>query len=1303
MANVNEIISKRTLNTKHFYNDGEFEAKISVGHVHYFDKLDSNRFREIDFTLSFDEEKRGWYFNYHSFRPFLPEYADEWVEFRDLFDGKDQTIKYKALASHIKGRLVNPADIGLNNIFSNCVIYDDAFGTGFDYILYFTRSALKKVVRIRDGFKPDNDIRFDFEIDFPEKNKFRAQNKDTISNGYEFRGDSDKTFDSDKQLLVGDDNDDGQEWFTYLRNFKCWDDKRTETILVDYIVRDGKTFLGKKITSDFLNRSTGDVFTDTTTSFMAHSSDTEIYDWGGGTTKTWSNRHDASQGATVRSGAENMWVGYYAETTSPYWRTMRRGYLNIDTSSLADYANITSAKLNIYCYGVENTSGDNLLVRDHNSASNTSLALSDYNISRWGTTDYVSGVSIGSLSITAYTSLTLNTDGINAISKTGYTQLGLITGNDANDTAPSHPGEISKGAFAKFYTSESTEPNTAPYLSVTYTSGYSEEDWDYSKKLMIDSDKVSGTSNHTNFPVLIKDSNFSDHVYANAYYNQDFESLNLGDLSGQDGWTDTSNSLTVSTELPYSGSQGLKNSTAEATAFRDIPNNKKGRWDIYVRRTDMGGVARRNHFMIYDGATKLAQVQLKAEDNKFLYHTGGVAPDLKTGLSPNTWYKLSILWDSEINKIRYLVDDANDTGWVDPISAVSFNHVDQVELFLDNIVGTCYMDDMKIYDYKAGQLRFSTDSSGTNRLNFDVVNFDAATKKSEVWVKVPTLNYNSDTPFYVWYGKISAASPDVDNSIEGSEGVWTNYKLVVHADHNKISALVDNTSNNLTISTTGSMTDSDIVDGKTGKTIEFDGVNDFLTVGSAGDFDVIADEASVYQAWVKKDSNCMSFAHVFGYEGTATENRYVRHKYQSNGLIQYELRQNSGSGGENVNVTEDNNDYHLIHYVRAYNGADTVAVYVDGVATTDTDLTDDPSSGISNPLAIGAGVVRSGVPNASSFFGGTIGEMRIILGNKFSEDWAATEYANQNDPVTFFKTVQEESYAVSTTLGASVNKKVTKAANSSLNTSLQVGNIINANIPIGATTSSFFSSFLNKIISGVAVVLSPGKIIKTLKNIGAAFSMGAEASPHKIFNELPVTSTSLSAEKSIKLTKGLNTEMYASPVGNLFGYFSEGVNINTGFSKTKLISPSIFETEKTFQTLVSDDTYVRWNYTGTANNTNYSTSATINIANRSTYWINTGYVKPVIPASFKSAKLFLYCESFSEWTDKNIYIRRITSSIDYDTVTWNTKPTDTTTNQITRYIASSESAQWHEFDVTELLNDIVSDGNNYGLLSLIHI
>jgi len=275
---MEEIRIKRNLTSKHFLlEDGSFKMNVHIGHIHYFNKLgvgDSNGdFRSIDWTLNWDEKKRGWGFQYHSFHPFLPEFADEWVEFRDVFGGKDQIIKYKAHASHIKGRLVMPKDIGLEKeTDANCVIYDDAFGEGIDYILYFTRSTLKKVVRIRDGYKSKDDMKFVFDIDIPTDLKvFRGGSKEKIS--YELDTTRDKQFDTSKQTLIGQNNENSDdEMFTYLRGFKVWDsgekeNYHKETIVVDYDAQN-KT-ITKIVSAEFLNKAVGDIFTDTTTSYYA--------------------------------------------------------------------------------------------------------------------------------------------------------------------------------------------------------------------------------------------------------------------------------------------------------------------------------------------------------------------------------------------------------------------------------------------------------------------------------------------------------------------------------------------------------------------------------------------------------------------------------------------------------------------------------------------------------------------------------------------------------------------------------------------------------------------------------------------------------------------------------------------------------------------------------------------------------------------------------------------------------------------------------------------------------------------------
>lgn len=488
---TNEIRQKRTLNSKHFQQEnGKINGQFHAGHVHYFNKLgigdSQNDYRSIDWTLSFDEIKRGWFFNYHSFHPFLPEYADEWVEFRDVFDGKDQTIKYKAHASHVKGRLVMPEDIGLKESSVNCVIYDDAFGEGKDYILYFTRSTLKKVVRIREKFKGKDEERFAWDIELPEKHIYRAENKIVVetelktksivetAKAYELDTTRSKVFDSPKQLLIGNALLDGKEWFTYLKPFKVWDsgeleNYHSEIVNVEFDA-ENKT-ITKIVSSEFIGKSVGDIFTDTTTSYYSGEQDGCIRKQQGTGTDgqsqaEWDALHDGTDGSGtygtyIQIGTDNWWGD----------SKLYRGFLYFDTSGIGAGSSITAAALKLYGSAAGNASYN---VGVTQSSASDTLANADY--------DQCGGLSAGAtegsdsrvafnVSTSAYSSWTLNATGRGWISKTATTKLCVRDGTkDIDDVNPAY-GYGGLLNMVTFYSSENTGSDKDPYLEVTYSAG----------------------------------------------------------------------------------------------------------------------------------------------------------------------------------------------------------------------------------------------------------------------------------------------------------------------------------------------------------------------------------------------------------------------------------------------------------------------------------------------------------------------------------------------------------------------------------------------------------------------------------------------------------------------------------------------------------------------------------------------------------------------------------------------------------------------------------------------------------------
>jgi len=495
---MKELREKRSLTAKHFDNgDGTFTVQAHSGHIHYNDKVGGTGMRSIDHTLFFDGNKRGWYFNYHSFNPFIPEYSDGWVEFRDLFEKKDQTIKYRAHASHVLGRVVEPSEIGIDSLTQvNCVIYENAFGEGLDYIIYFTRSTMKKVVRIRDGYKSNSDMLFSWDVEFPKLKKvFRTEKKQNIGTelAYELDITKSKVLDTKKKTLIGVDSNDGREWYTYIKDFKCWDSggigEHNESSISVLYDAEQKT-ITKIVPAEFLAISIGDVFSDTTTSYYAGSGD-----GGAGferpTSGTWSYVHDTATSAFANNtgtylqngGSDGCGVG------TGFWSSLgiTRSFFPFDTSSIDDGATITSASLFLYITAHYNTGGitakDYFSVVETNQASTSSISTGDYDecgkstANGWSSamsTDIIklsSDITATSLTDSTYKEFVLNSTGIAAVSKTGYTKLGVRNGYDLENVSQS----TSTNTFTFFHTNTSEQTGSAndPYLSVTYTTGSS--------------------------------------------------------------------------------------------------------------------------------------------------------------------------------------------------------------------------------------------------------------------------------------------------------------------------------------------------------------------------------------------------------------------------------------------------------------------------------------------------------------------------------------------------------------------------------------------------------------------------------------------------------------------------------------------------------------------------------------------------------------------------------------------------------------------------------------------------------------
>jgi len=526
-------------------------------------------------------------------------------------------------------------------------------------------------------------------------------------------------------------------------------------------------------------------------------------------------------------------------------------------------------------------------------------------------------------------------------------------------------------------------------------------------------------------------------------YEQKFNGLNNGDLVGQDSWASVSGD-----SFQVTGTGTLYEGTKYARIISDGVNKRTvtevTSGTIYVSLklvTPNNGYTR---FYLYNGATFITYIQYTP--TVIRVRDGSSTQILLDPAVSDTWYRAGIEFDASTDQARFNLDDGTWTSWYD--FAVATTGIDNIqiatlsgndeyasydfispnysavtpyeddwssseEMTIDNtkVSGSADLTDFPVLikdgnladDVYSGvtmgsgkpkDLRFSTDSDGATKLNFEVVSFDATNKESEIWVKIPTVDYNDDTTIYAWYGNSSASYPDADDADEGSEGVWNGgYKAVWHLNNDPIGTIYDSTSNSNDGTSFGSMTSGDLVDAKIGKGIEFDGSNDGIDMGNGASINALTEKT--LSCWIKATN------------WTSSDYPY---------LI---AQRDAGGSVWTLNGTNSSNDF---------------AIFNPGSTTAIAKINPEPSSGSFHYIS--ASINSSNVPNMYidgsevSYAAQTTGAslrtdsaIHIILGNKgggdreyqgiieevritnttLSEDWHATEYNNQNEPSTFWK------------------------------------------------------------------------------------------------------------------------------------------------------------------------------------------------------------------------------------------------------------------------------------------------------------
>lgn len=441
---LEELVSKRSYTWKAFKGP-EFETNrrsikyhFHTAHQHYKD-IDQ-KMKEIDTTMSFDGA--DYVQSKASFHSRIPEFADGWIAFRNVYKEADETVRARPVCGHVKGVLVNDPGEG------NHVFYKDAFQSGVDLKIYAYHHGLKEVAIINSH--PGGDFSIEFELDLGGNSLKKGPIAWDKASRLDFTG---------KNVLVGASS--------YFRNALVWDSGKTvQPVEIEVNVKGAALYLKKIIRKEFFDKAVFPVMTDHATNFFSGSGDGDIF----GSSAVWDTIHDSSTGSvevTQTSAVvdSHLFGGNYV---------IERGYVPIDTSALEDEGVVKTAILYLKGSAVilHNDGGgaqDYSVIVQSSQADPTTLASEDFD--QCGSVNNPTEGSARFLTAnwndTAYNIFRLNDTGRSWVSKTGYTTLGVRYGYDAEDVAPPSAGQ----RYISFATSEVSGTTSDPYLEVVISSG----------------------------------------------------------------------------------------------------------------------------------------------------------------------------------------------------------------------------------------------------------------------------------------------------------------------------------------------------------------------------------------------------------------------------------------------------------------------------------------------------------------------------------------------------------------------------------------------------------------------------------------------------------------------------------------------------------------------------------------------------------------------------------------------------------------------------------------------------------------
>lgn len=282
---------------------------------------------------------------------------------------------------------------------------------------------------------------------------------------------------------------------------------------------------------------------------------------------------------------------------------------------------------------------------------------------------------------------------------------------------------------------------------------------------------------------------------------------------------------------------------------------------------------------------------------------------------------------------------------------------------------------------------YFVDANGTTLLAHEIEKWTPNTNEMVAWVKIPRVSETTDTEFYVYYGAPRPGGP------ADPAQVWTNgFVAVWHlAERPGQSGGINDSTNGNDGTAHSSMRADDLVTGKIGDAIDFDGTDDEISFQNP----ITGIGPHSISAWVNQRATGSNDAVVTLGEGALNRARFLYSVF-TNDAVGFGFYSNDVVTTTNI----INDDWTLLHWT--YDNRDNV-LYVNTAQGEQR-----VNSGVDTRGSEGRlGNATPGPFGSNLNLNGQLDEVRIATVARPAE-WVRTEFNNQSSPSSFYTVGAEE-------------------------------------------------------------------------------------------------------------------------------------------------------------------------------------------------------------------------------------------------------------------------------------------------------